>query len=248
MNKYQEYLLKDCLGQDFVFYRCCPLINEIEGSATQYGKFDKKTDTFTLTQDEDIHIIEYALIIGGTYLLDIFTSVEVFVNGKWQKIGTSTYDNEQVYRIVINFNNRIEKIKLSFKNSLADDYILNLKYVEADEEKYYAKQAQQKKDELLKTADIKHSTGNDLVNIYFQPCNNEYERTEIILYKDNQLLAKYKVDDGTFFKSITGLAYGTYEYVLKQFDNNGELLLETDKIKFSIHAPNHGGRQTVYWN
>lgn len=245
MNKYQEYLLKGCLSQDFIFFRCCPLANEIEGSTTQYGKFDKKTDTLTLTQDEDINIIEYVLIIGETYLLEIFTSVEVFVNGKWQKIDTSTYKNVQVYRIIINFNNKIEKIKFSFKNDLADDYILNLEYVEADKDKYYAKQAQQKKDNLLNTANIKHSTGNDLVNIYFQPCCEEYERTEITLFKDNQMLAKYKVDDGTFFKSICGLAYGTYEYIVKQFGKNDNLLLETDKIKFSISAPYYGGRRNI---
>lgn len=251
MNKYQEYLLKNYLGPYFIFYRCCPLANELEGSIIEC-KFDKEADTFTITQNEDINIIEYVLIVGDrylgkTYLLDIIERVEVLENGKWQKIDTSIDRNMQVYRILINFNNRIEKIKFGFKNNLADDYILNLKYVEADKEKYYAKQAQQKKDELLKTASIKHSTGNDLVNIYFQPCCDEYERTEITLYKDNQMLAKYNVDDGVFFKSISGLAYGNYEYIVKQFGKNDKLLLETDKIKFSISAPYYGGKPVISW-
>ena len=102
-----------------------------------------------------------------------------------------------------------------------------------------------KKDSLLKAAKISHSTGNDLVNIYFQPCCDEYERTEITLYKDGQMLAKYKVDDDVFFKAITGLAYGTYEYVVKQFGANNKLLLETNKIKFTLSRPNYGGKPVV---
>lgn len=251
MDKYQEYLLKDCLGQYFIFYRCCPLVNEIEGSRTQYGKFDKETDTFTITQDEDINIVEYVLIalVGNNRTTRVIEDISVFENGGWKKIELSSYAQQPLsaYKIIINFSKRIEKIKFRFKNNLADDYILNLKYVEADKEKYYAKQAQQKKDDLLKTASIKHSTGNDLVNIYFQPCCNEYERTEITLFKDNQMLAKYKVDDGVFFKPISGLAYGDYEYIVKQYGKDNKILLETAKIRFSICRPNYGGKPVIYW-
>lgn len=246
MNKYQEYLLKGYSKQEFIFYRCCPLANEIEGSNIQYGKFDNKTDTFTLTQDEDINIVDYVLIVG-TDKLEVIKHISILKNGKWEDLELSPYGQNKVllYKIIINFNNRIEKIKFSFKNDLADDYILNLEYIEADKDKYYAKQAQQKKDNLLNTANIKHSTGNDLVNVYFQPCCEEYERTEITLFKDNQMLAKYKVDDGVFFKSVGGLAYGTYEYIVKQFGKDDKLLLETDKIKFSISAPYYGGRRNI---
>lgn len=250
MDKYQEFLLKDCLGQYFIFYRCCPLSDESKGSKTEYGKFDKETDTFTLTQDEDINIVEYVLtiLIGDKLATKVLEDVNVFADNAWKKVELLPYSQQfSAYKVIINFNNRIEKIRLSFKNDLADDYILNLKYVEADKEKYFAKQAQQKKDDLFKTANIKHSTGNDLVNIYFQPCCDEYERTEITLFKDGQMLAKYKVDDGVFFKSISGLAYGEYEYVVKQFGKDNKVLLETDKIKFSIIAPNYGGKPIISW-
>ena len=86
----------------------------------------------------------------------------------------------------------------------------------------------------MKKANIKVSTGADLVNIYFQPCSDDYLRTEIVLYKDGLMLAKYKVDEETFFKSISGLAYGKYEFILKQFDDKGNIILETDKISFSL--------------
>lgn len=59
------------------------------------------------------------------------------------------------------------------------------------------------------------------------------------------MLAKYKVEEGVFFKSIGGLAYGTYEYIVKQFDKDNKLLIETDRIKFSISRPNYGGKPTI---
>ena len=51
------------------------------------------------------------------------------------------------------------------------------------------------------------------------------------------MLAKYRVDEECFFKAIIGLAYGKYAFVLKQFDSNGEVLFETDKMEFSIAKP-----------
>ena len=250
MNKYQEYLLKGCLGQNFIFYRCCPFMYEVEGSKTQYGVFDKNTDTLTITQDENINIVEYVLVVTSDTAQRVnISSISTLNNGKWNAVELSPYgqrgQQKPAYKIWVNFNNRTEKIKLSFKNDLADEYIINLKYVEADREKYIIKKVKEERDILLKSASIKHSTGNDLVNIYFQPCCDEYERTEITLYKDGQMLAKYKVDDGVFFKSISGLAYGTYEYVVKQYGKGDKLLLETAKIKCTISAPYYGDAYQV---
>ena len=43
-----------------------------------------------------------------------------------------------------------------------------------------------------------------------------------------------KVPAEDFYKSINGLAYGTYAYVIKQFDKKANLLLETEYIEFYI--------------
>lgn len=230
MDKYQKYILTQTygVGSSFIF------------NSFSKGLYDENNDCFIITQDDDITITKYKLVLSSrTRNACPISNIAVCKNEKWEIIEA----NCQAYIITVDFEDRIEKIKFSFTNNLADDYILKLKYVEADKDKYFAKQAQQKKDNLLKTASIKHSTGNDLVNIYFQPCCDEYERTEITLFKDNQMLAKYKVDDGVFFKSISGLAYGKYEYVVKQFGKDNKVLLETDKIKFSIDFPNYGGHK-----
>lgn len=250
MNKYQEYLLKGILSSNFLFYRCC-LIGEFSNAKKFYGKFDKDNDTFTITQDDDINLVEYSLIIWEK--IDFIENVYIWKNKQWEKVAnteielTNSTGKESFpcYRIDVDFRNRIDKLRFTFKGELADDYILKLQYVEADKEAYYAEQAKTARENLIKTAAIKHSTGNDLVNIYFQPCCDEYQRTEISLYHDGQMLAKYKVEDGAYFKSIGGLAYGTYEYIVKQFGKNDKLLLETEKIKFSISRPNYGGEHIV---
>ena len=232
MDKYQRELLLD--NREDKRYRCYCISVKSNRDIGYY--VDCETDTFILQQEEDIHSTKYTF---GIYDNSLITKCFSLKNNKWQELEKS---QPNLFSCVLDFDDRVEKIKICFKDDMADDYVFSIVYQEADKEAYYAKQEQQKKDSLLKAAKISHSTGNDLVNIYFQPCCDEYERTEITLYKDSQMLAKYKVDDGVFFKAITGLAYGTYEYVVKQFGANNKLLLETNKIKFTLSRPNYGGR------
>ena len=244
MDKYQKYILSK-YGDNLtrMFYRACPIEQEEQGSSIQYLFCDENTNSITIKQDEDVNITRYILILHGkANRYDVLSTVCVLKNQQWEQIPLSP----KGYKIIIDFNERIEKIKLSFVNNLADDYIITINYQEADKEKYYAKKEQERKDNLFKTANIKVSTGADLVNIYFQPCCDSYARTEITLYKDGMMLAKYKVDEETFFKSIGGLAYGKYEFILKQFDNKGNIILETDKISFSLSKPNYGGKPMIY--
>ena len=48
------------------------------------------------------------------------------------------------------------------------------------------------------------------------------------------LLGKYKIDDGMFYKSITGLAYGCYAIKLIQLDKYNEELIKTEAMFFVI--------------
>ena len=197
-------------------------------------------EKIVVTQDEDITKIKYNLYLDGEYIVKAF-SVK---NEKETLLETEEYKTtgkcgrvHKYYLCEVNFEEKIDGIKISFIDGLADDLFIPIVFVAADKEKYYAKKEQERKDNLLKTANIKTATGADLVNIYFQPCCNSYVRTEITLYKDNMMLAKYKVDEETFFKSISGLAYGKYSFVLKQFDKNNNVLLETNYIEFRINEP-----------
>ena len=53
------------------------------------------------------------------------------------------------------------------------------------------------------------------------------------------MIKKSKVDIEDFYKSIGGLAYGKYSFILRQYDKNNNLLLETSYIEFSIDKPTY---------
>ena len=139
--------------------------------------------------------------------------------------------------IPVDFDKPAKELKLYFIDDFADTLSIKLKFVAADKDLYDAKMLDILIKERIKTANTKVSTGIDLVNIYFQPCCADYVCTEITLYKDNMMLAKYKVDEEMFFKSITGLAFGEYEFILKQFDKDKNVLIETQKTSFFITMP-----------
>ena len=248
MDKYQKYFFSLYSDLHYELFNCQVVDSKGIIEKGKYQRFNTELDTLTIIQDEDITKTQYSLTICGFGTMGegyvILEGVEILKNGKWIKLNCKNH----LYTTIIDFNHRIEKIKFAFKNQLADDYIVDVIYQEADKDKYNEKLANERKEELLKVANIKVSTGADLVNIYFQPCCNEYARTEIALYKENMLLAKYKVDEETFFKSINGLAFGKYEFVLKQLDKDNNIILETQKIPFSINAPNYGGKPTVWIN
>ena len=239
MDKYQKLLVQKTKIKEWLYFENNGVSDEESSKYWKSVIFDENNDTMTISQDENPNIVDYTLIIFDESFIKV---IEVYKRSKWEKIEKSTFKTyRSAFRLNINFDDRIEKIKVSFRDNLADDYIIDVKYQEADKEKYNEKLAMEHKAELLKAANIKVSTGADLVNIYFQPCCDSYARTEITLYKDNMMLAKYKVDEETFFKSISGLAYGKYEFILKQFDDKGNIILETDKISFSLSRPNYGG-------
>ena len=218
MNKYQKYFLKedayiDCfaLGSDIN----CSLDRTLENGVVR------------IKQNEDISIKEYTL--ASRYPFDYLCENE------WRK--SSKMEN-RVWQIAkFDWSVPIEKVRFLVDNEFVEALEINIEYEFADVEAYNKKQEQKRKNDLVEKASIKHSTGADLVNIYFQPCSSDYIRTEIALYRDGLMLSKYKVDEESFFKSIGGLAYGTYSFIVKQFDRNDNLLLETEHIEFTLKSP-----------
>ena len=218
MNKYQKYFLKedayiDCfaLGSDIN----CSLDRTLENGVVR------------IKQNEDISIKEYTL--ASRYPFDYLCENE------WRK--SSKMEN-RVWQIAkFDWSVPIEKVRFLVDNEFVEALEINIEYEFSDVEAYNKKQEQKRKNDLIEKASIKHSTGADLVNIYFQPCSSDYIRTEIAFYRDGLMLSKYKVDEESFFKSIGGLAYGTYSFIVKQFDKSDNLLLETEHIEFTVKAP-----------
>ena len=248
MDKYQKYIFESSRG-------CCGL-SVCGKHALENVVYD---DKIVFKQNEDITITDYVFYIANIGIQSVFAVVgETGTPLAEGNIPTSPHYRGEAPKglfLPINFDNKIDFIKIVFKNNLADDLIFPVQYVEADKDLYYQKQEADRKANMLQSAQIKHSTGTDLINIYFQPCCSDYEYTEIYLYIPQdyvtvggpygpvkkpsswQLFKKCKVPSEDFYKSINGLAYGTYAYVIKQFDKKDNMLLETEYIEFSLKAP-----------
>ncbi len=251
MNQYQKYLMST--SRSYIAY-----INDKEKNIIKCYADNK----ITITQDEDITVEGYVLYIANNSFEKVFAitgSKAVALKIEHDTVMSSPKSGDQDRFIYpLSFDNKIEGIRIVFKNSLADDLLIPVEYVEADKAKYYSKIEKAKKDDLIAKAQIKHSTGSDLVNIYFQPCCDAYAKTEIELYlakgrfsqpsgqcvtfftpqllggQVEQLIGKYVIEDGSLFKSISGLAKRVYGYKIRQFDINSKILFESDFAFFSI--------------
>ena len=228
MNEYQKYLLSQTKNSFYGLFFS-------EGTKREWLK-DRicEKGQIILEQDEDITIKDYALYIYNTSIESIFA-----LKGKKQTqltLGKDPKRSIDCFFMNIDFDQKIDSLKIIFKENLADDLIVPIVYKEADKEAYYAKQRELLRKELLSKASVRCAMGESLVNIYFQPCCENYGRTEVILYPshNNNMLARYKVDPEIFFCAIDKLAYGGYEFVLKQFDDKENLLFETDRTYFRI--------------
>lgn len=225
MDKYQEALLKT--SRAYIGF-------SIKEHMRNNGIYED--EKIILKQDPDITINDYTLYISNISVEAVF-AIKGTSKIPFTAQADPTYRETQArFYLPINFDDKIDSVLIEFKNDLADALTIPVVYEEADKQAYYAKKEQERKDELLKVAAVKCSTGADLVNIYFQPCNDSYARTEIILYRDEQMLAKYKVDEECFFKAITGLAYGTYKFILKQYDKDNNIILESNPTSFKIES------------
>ena len=256
MDKYQKVLLET--EKTSVFFTCTSKKN----SLVLNGGFNYDEDVYTLTQEEDIFSTKYEFVVKTNPNIETCTFL---VNGEWQ----SASRKGSAFSVELDFENRVEKVKLTFADNIVDDYTFSVQYVEADKDLYYQKQAETRRNTYIEAAQIKHSTGADLVNIYFQPCCANCGKTEIELWiaqgkRENhhgmiayipkliggtpeQMIAKFTVEEGFLFKAINGLANGVYAYRLRQFSKNDEMLFESDFQFFEIR-PQGAGRPMGHIN
>ena len=243
MNKYQKFVVESLIR--FQMW---------DGKRDSMSACPVEGNKIILKQYDDITITKYSLYAvmdSIDYSKDI--KVEFLSDGKWAEF--PGLFKGRVPELPIDFDNQIEKVKISSASNMFDEIELELTYVFADKEAYYAKKASE--DLAKKEADQKalnalikpeHKTGNDLVNIYWDLVNDKVEVVKINLYSisnnETRLIGKYKEEEA-MFKSITGLAYGKYCYEIIEFDGAGTEIARTDKIEFTLSVPNYSGRNAV---
>ena len=244
MNKYQKFVVESLIR--FQMW---------DGKRDSMSACPVEENKIILKQYNDITITKYSLYAvmdSIDYSKDI--KVEFLSDGKWAEF--PELFKGRVPELPIDFDNQIEKVKISSASNMFDEIELELTYVFADKEAYYAKKAaedlaKKEADQKVLNALIKpeHKTGNDLVNIYWDLVNDKVEdhisRLEKVneLYDGimtlNKIIDKYKEEEA-MYKSITGLAYGKYCYEIIEFDGAGTEIARTDKIEFTLSVPNYG--------
>lgn len=207
-----------------------------------------KENEFIIEQAENAHIEKYNITIQNPAINRI------------ELDGEEIKKSKDTYMLLLDFSNKATIIKFEFVDEISESLILKVIYNEKSKEDWDNKERQKSWDALIPQAQIKFATGQDLVNIYFQPVSENYGKTVIELYtaigkwtqhpnvigrgmkfvpqlisaEKDILIAKYTVEDGTFFKSINGLAYGAYGFRLSQYTSKDQLLFTSDYYYFPI--------------
>lgn len=236
MDKYQKFIL----DRTVCFISSS---KELDPNATKNSvtSFVNESGEFLVKQVENYNIKKHFILFSGVKL----ASVEVD-GSACELIETPKHEllDEKTIVVPVDFDKQAKEIKISFRDGLANPLTLKLCFVEADHSIYDSKvQA-----EINQKICPEHKTGIDLVNIYWNLVSDNVETTQINLYfvsnNSERLISKFK-ESGAMFKSVTGLAFGTYRYEVIEFDKNGKELARTQKIEFKLSAPNYGRRQTV---
>lgn len=186
-------------------------------------------DAIRLAQNKDITIADYVFSIESI-------SIENIIATRGSDSFAFAVDEEKRFTLKIDFEKPIDCIQISFKHGIADSITLPMIYVCASKEEYYKTKAEEQRCAYQKVAKIQCVSGADLINVYFQPCCEEYDHSEVALYRD-MLLGIFPVEKNCFYKSLTGLAYGTYGIKVKQFKKDGTVIFESELLSVSIDPP-----------
>lgn len=236
MDKYQKFILDRTVC--FISANKEPDSNAKKNSVTS---FVNENGEFLVKQVENYNIKKHFILFSGVKL----ASVEID-GSACEVIDTPKHGllDEKTIVVPVDFDKQAKQIKVSFPDGLAEPLALKFCFVETDHSIYDSKvQA-----EINQKICPEHKTGTDLVNIYWNLVSDEVETTQINLYfvsnNSERLISKFKESEA-MFKSVTGLAFGTYRYEVIEFDKNGKELARTQKIEFRLIAPDYSGEHTV---
>ena len=137
MNKYQRYLMGN---------------NSLSIEFSICGEEKRKNcyleEKIVVTQDEDITKIKYNLYLEGGYIVKAFSvknEKETLLKTEEYKTTGKCGGTHKYFLCELNFEDKIDGIKISFIDGLADDLFIPIVFVDADKEKYYTKKEQERK-------------------------------------------------------------------------------------------------------
>ena len=243
MDKYQEYLFRSLRISTTLAAKKpkpntyqCYLYDNTAGAKD----FIFNAGKILITQNDNYHLHEYELVVTHPKLDEIW----VIKNGN-KILGEVINDTSK--KLAIDFDSKSTSLFVSFKDNLADPINIPIEYKDADKSAWDAKMENEHKEHLANIVNIKINKGDSLINVLYNPLNDEYSYCEITLYyaytkqgentKSYKLMGTFKSEKGKFYISITNLGYGSYAIELKQYDELGKPIYESEKIEFNLSKP-----------
>jgi hypothetical protein len=182
------------------------------------GKAEIRDSEIVLTQNENYNVTKYVLVFEN----DAIESI---------KLDDSSYLGSDKIKVAIDFSNKSNKLTIYFKNGFAEPCGLKVTYVDADRSRFDSKMAAENKELCLKRMNPTCRVGMDLVNLYWNKAADNYARTTLTFFAEvpggDIFLEKFEIQDGCFYKVVTGLAFGKYKFGTNQFDTNGREIITT---------------------
>lgn len=219
------------------------------GQAGTFWKAIKPHAFVKIGDDNKITIQQPSLGAENGCLIFLMFAVEsvdvTFKDGKKKNVVFQKSNFHDVLYAPVDFmySNPIIEAVFHFYMNMTDDLKCSLEttYVEAP--------VVDVKKECLKKADIKVSTGESLINVYFQEASNDYGFTKVELYIGDQnhfnLISKKRVEEGNYYCSFNNLAFGTYGIKVIQFDNKENVIVESEIISVKLNPPDYSGKPTI---
>jgi hypothetical protein len=244
MDKYQQIILT----RNTWFY-----FKETESSPDGRDLEPWPADSILIKQNPDYHITRYCLSAIFVTPLSVFVKKK----GEWTEVPSFMdhalpHADTFAYRanIAIDFDDRVEQIKFVFQNGIADDFIADVHYQEADKEAFDEKKQQEDTEALIRSMGVRVTTGESLINVMFSEASSDVAKTIVTLYmRDNQdnrsLMGTFPVEQGMLFKSISGLAFGRYSIKVAQVDAKDQFIAASDYVDVELRQPNYGGKPVI---
>jgi hypothetical protein len=195
----------------------------------------EKSDLVNITQSNPNEVGTLTFVGLGVEKIEIQTENDVSTIN----LVKSIFKGMMVGNIEIDFNKPVKSIMFYFRYDIAEPYELKINL-----EKY--KKVKTIDDQSLYKENMKvdFAIGQGLVNIYFQKAKKEVTLIKVELYKvfdksESRLISTYIIPNERFYLSITGLAYGVYEFKVLQYEatNSSKLVVESDKVRFTLYDP-----------
>lgn len=193
--------------------------------------FEQDFSKIVLCKSDNYEIVEYKFSF-------VQPNLQKIVLGKGKDAVETKADKEGNATITFDFRKALSPLTFYFKNDLCDPISMEIVYNESDHESWDKKVAEKIQEEKERKVDFQVAKGMSLINVFFNPVNENFAYAIASLYLRNKngtlrFLGSYRSQEGFNFISINGLADTCFYVSLEEFDKEGNELFRS-KMLLSI--------------